>query len=869
MRKKYLLLLVFSALLTGLKAQTDTTSMKGNSSVTDDPNFPVLNINDAEFEEGSPSGDISGILSSSRDVFVSTAGYNFGRTRFRIRGYDSQYSNVLFNGITTNDPITGRAYWSVWGGLNDVTRNKTVINGIDNIEFDFGGVGGATNITARPSTMYPGFRFTYSQLNGSYRSRLMGTYSTGMMKNGWAFTVSGSRRWANEGYVKGTFYDAWAYFIGIEKKFNDNHSIALTSFGSPSKRGKSGVSTDEAYELAGTNYYNPNWGYQNGEIRNARTSDAHQPMIILTDYLDLSDRTKLTTSVAYSFGHYNTTSLNWHGYKDPRPDYYKNLPSYFLNKGDMDEYQLAMDKWSTEAGRQLDWDFMINLNQGNLATIENANALWTGQYDDNGNRIYTEGETISDKKRSNYIVEERVAERNRWNFSSVLNSAINERLALTGGINGSIYKQRDYKRVDDLLGGDFFVDVDKFAERDFPSEDYAQSDVRIKNHVVYEGDKFGYDYTSNINQFSAFGLANFTLSKFDFYLGASLGNTTFWRTGHMQNGKYPENSLGDSEKKSFFEYGLKGGATYKISGRHYIDANALYMTKAPVFRTAFISPRTRNSIVDNLKTENILSGDISYILRHPNFKGRATLYYTKFTDQTWQRSFYHDGYSSYINYVMSDLDAVSTGLEFGAEAKLSPSLVATGVLGLGHNVYANDPTVTVAADNGQKIPSGVSGSNELVDQKVTTSYLKGFNIGGSPQNAASLGLKYNSSKNWYVGANANYFWEIFTSLNPDRRSAEAVDGYVIEDNPEYWEDIVAQEELDPGMTVDLFGGMKWYIKDYQIRLNANINNIFDVQDFAIGGFEQLRYDRSNLNRFPNKHFYLYGRSYYISLTFSF
>ncbi len=40
----------------------------------------------------------------------------------------------------------------------------------------------------------------------------MATASTGLMDNGYAFTVSASKRWAEEGYVEGTFYDAWAYY---------------------------------------------------------------------------------------------------------------------------------------------------------------------------------------------------------------------------------------------------------------------------------------------------------------------------------------------------------------------------------------------------------------------------------------------------------------------------------------------------------------------------------------------------------------------------------------------------------------------------------------------------------------------------------
>ena len=36
-----------------------------------------------------------------------------------------------------------------------------------------------------------------------------------------------------------------------------------------------------------------------------------------------------------------------------------------------------------------------------------------------------------------------------------------------------------------------------------------------------------------------------------------------------------------------------------------------------------------------------------------------------------------------------------------------------------------------------------------------------------PQQATSLGLKYNAPKYWYAGINFNYFADIYLSPNPD------------------------------------------------------------------------------------------------------
>ncbi len=164
----------------------------------------------------------SALLQSSRDIFVSRAGYTFGPARFKIRGYDSEYTSILINGVEFNDGESGRAYWATWGGLNDAVRNQDIKTGISAADYGFGRLGGITNIDTRASSYRKQIKVSYSLANRSYRNRMMFIAATGLLDNGWSFVVSGSHRWAQGGYVKGTFYDANSYFVSAEKKFNEN-----------------------------------------------------------------------------------------------------------------------------------------------------------------------------------------------------------------------------------------------------------------------------------------------------------------------------------------------------------------------------------------------------------------------------------------------------------------------------------------------------------------------------------------------------------------------------------------------------------------------------------------------------------------------
>jgi outer membrane receptor for ferrienterochelin and colicin len=214
--------LIFLLLSTNLVfSQTDTLTVNQELQAE----LPVITLQETDFETDEQSQNISGLLQSSRDIYISTAGYTFGQTRYRIRGYDSENTYVLMNGVPLNDMETGRAYWSAWGGLNDITRAQQISFGISESPYNFGGISGSTNMDVRASSLRTGTRLTYSSTNRAYRNRLMVTHNTGMMSNGWAVSVSGSRRWANEGYVEGSFYDAWSYYASLEKSLNQKHCL--------------------------------------------------------------------------------------------------------------------------------------------------------------------------------------------------------------------------------------------------------------------------------------------------------------------------------------------------------------------------------------------------------------------------------------------------------------------------------------------------------------------------------------------------------------------------------------------------------------------------------------------------------------------
>ncbi|HMX38508.1 MAG TPA: TonB-dependent receptor, partial [Ferruginibacter sp.] len=468
-------------------------------------------------------------------------------------------------------------------------------------------------------------------------------------------------------------------------------------------------------------------------------------------------------------------------------------------------------------------------------------------------------------KRSRYILEERVVNTLKYTFNSTLNSTLSEHASLSAGITYQSQRNNYYKKVEDLLGGDFYVDVNQFGERDFPTNPSAgQNNVLIPNRIVGEGDKFGYNYDLNIKRGSAWLQGVFKFRKIDLFVATEHSYTSFYRFGNVKTGLFPNNSYGKSATYNFYNSSIKGGITYKIDGRNYLFANGSYGSRAPFFENAFIAPRTRDFVQDNLKSEEFLTTEAGYVMNAPKLKIRATGYFTQFKNQLDVLTFYHDEFRNFVNYAISNIGRIHMGIEFGAEAKIYKGLSINAAAAIGKYYYNTRQEATVTIDN-----SAAVASKETV-------YSKNFYV-PTPQQAFTIGLDYRSPQFWFITANFNYFDKMYLSMNPIRRTANAVDG--VTEGSELWHQIIDQTKLKSQYTVDVFGGYSWLMnrKFHNLKkrtflvFNVGVNNILNNQKIVSGGFEQLRFDFAgkNVNKFPERRFYAYGINYFASVGIRF
>lgn len=828
---------------------------------TEEQQMALITITETDLgDDNSGSESTAGLLQASRDVFQQAAAFNWGQARYRIRGLDNEYGTTMINGVTMNKLYDGRPQWSNWGGLNDATRNQEFTTGTAPSDYTFGGILGTQEINTRASVYRPGSRISFAGTNTNYSWRAMATHASGMSTDGWAFVVSGGRRWAEEGYFEGTNYAATSLFASVEKKFSDKHSLNLTAIYAQNSRGKNSPNTQEMIDLKGEEY-NSYWGYQNGQKRNSREKNVEEPIVMLSHYWKISPKTNLNTNVAFQTGSIGNSRLDYNGGNNPDPTYYKNLPSYFLNLHDDPDTQdpFNLNNWTPNyAQAELQRQDFINNGQIDWASMYNANAK-------NGRAIYA-------------LYEDRVEDK-LWTANSIINSQLADNIAFNGGITYRGLHSENFQYMLDLLGDNPLLDNDTFY-----TGTQSVSDLNNPNRLVYKNERYGYNYILRATTVDAFTQFKFTYRKFDFYVGQTYGKTYYQREGLYRNGLYANNSYGKSSKVDFDNFGFKGGLTYKLSGRSFFVGNAAFMTKAPSLRNTFVNARLNNTILDGLQSERISSGDLSYVLNAPKFKARLTGFFSQIENATKVGFFYSEGLSldddggedEFVAEVTQGMNKRNMGAELGLEYQVTSTIKITGAATYGEYTYANNPTVKLSVDGRQ-----AEGLNPIVN--FGKAAMKNYRQGGMPQQAYSLGIEYRDPHFWWVGVNGNYLADSYVDIDPLIRTnnfyaVPNMGGVTFpEATPERARELLKQEKFDPFYLVNLTGGKSWRIKGKTLGFFASINNLLD-ETYKTGGFESARNanyreinedNASGVRSFGNRYFFGYGRTYFVNLYLNF
>lgn len=835
-------------------------------------------------EENSSQASTVGLLQSSQDVFNRVAAFDLGAYWFRPRGIDGRTGETMMNGVSMVKSDNGNVDFSNWGGLNEITRYPEIAANHAPSEYAFGGASSVIYKNTNASEYRKGFQATYSLTNRNYRNRASLRYTSGMSKSGWAFTLMGARRWAEEGINEGTFYDAYGAFLGIEKKFSDSHTITLNAFASPYRRSTASPSTQEVYDLRGV-HYNSYWGWQDGKKRSERVREGFQPIIQLQDFWKINKNSSLSTAVSYQFGKDKSARLDWQGVPNPSPTYYRYLPSYYdsldpnasvpVKDGETATtaqlaYQAAYNGWINGDAQytQINWDALYrrNMNQpaGTYYGVTGKRALYYQVNDVSDDKIFNAA--------THYV----------YNFTDTSKLILN--------LSYQNYKSELYREVKDLLGADFVLNRDPFAATNQPGKSglLNEGEADVTKRV---GDKLGYDYFLNRQEFKFNPAFKFRSGSFDVFVSANAAYSTSSREGMFHHYLY-QDSFGKSPNYDFWNFGLKGQVVYRIDGRNFLVYNGATFSQAPFLEDLFINPRVNASVAPNIKNTVVNANDLSYVMNTPFIKFRISGYLVDTQNDTNLQRFFADGIqlqgssddgtttqvqSAFVTQVMSNVDKRNMGAELGVDVKVLPTLSLQGVASYGNFTYQNDPHVYFASDAAGTFENGKS----YID--LGKAYLKGYKQGGTPQQGYSLGFRYSSPNYWWFGANWNYLDDNFLDPSALIRSERFIQNPLTGTpyagvSEESLRDALQPVKLPSAYFINANVGKSWRLGSYYLMITASVNNILDNTKYITGGFEQTRratfpsfVEENNLefSLFGPKYWYTQGRSYFINLQVRF
>ena len=825
----------------------------------------LLNLTEEEMtdDEGRSQSQASS-SSASTDVFNSMTSFAWSTARYRNRGYASNAENVYIEGLNFNSQERGNFNFSAMGGLNDASRYKEVLNPMEATNFTFGGLAQSTNYLMGASRYAQGWKVGAAGTNRNYKVRVNATYSSGVMANGWAVTAQLAYRFSpyidNKGIIgEGIKYYSLGYFLTAEKIW-DNARLKLITFGAPTERGQNAAVTQEVYDLTGSNNYNPYWGYQKGKVRNSRIVKSYDPTVIAAYEYKIDENQSIKVAAGYHYSLYSNSALNFFNAPDPRPDYYRNLPSFYWDGqiANPNNETSAMQLYD-DAGNHYPWGLFIGRDvngnsfgsgfvglDGNIVgpsidkdTYNKLVYLWqtrdnkTTQIDWDNIYAANIANNYEDPTASaRYILERRHNDIQEASASFKYVNTQYKHLKMTLGAEGKFSQGIHYKTIDDLLGGNQWIDIDAFADRDIKelatNSGFTQEDIANvrKNEIAPDydptikdnGRRFGYNYRINMGNMKAWFQNEWTFNEVDLYYAIMVNYSMMQRSTDMLNGRawyltkvaerennvdpaaYYGHASYDKIKAAeaagtlhagtryygdahhFVDPGFKLGAVYKINGRNRLKLNAMAKTEAPYARDAYISQRVHDRVIepiykhDNAKSlsdfyaasQKLVSADLSYEFNYPIIRGRITGFFTQSWDGSELNGYYDDEARTFVNQALSGIDKRYLGLEAAAAVKMGTYFTLTGALSIGDYRYTSDAMAVSSAENGMPMTQDLA-TQSLVFETNDKVLLKGLKLSTGPQANASLKLSFFHPKMWFADITVNYHDWNYLSVAPSRR----------------------------------------------------------------------------------------------------
>ena len=780
----------------------------------------VSTVDPVFIEEKLGSQEFPEILKSTPGIYTTKDGGGYGDAQTRIRGFKSENVAMMINGVPMNGMENQKVYWSNWAGLSDVTRSMQVQRGLGAAKVSVPAVGGSINIVTKSTEAKRGGFVSYGMGNDGY-NKILFSVSSGLSKDGWAFTLLGGKTWG-DGYIQGTEFEGYNWFASIAKRFNDNHQLSLTAFGAPQwhnqRNNQNGLTIKEwqrvqKYMGEKSPYrYNPTFGYRNGQAYNSSRNSYHKPQISLNHLWQIDRKSSLSTALYVSIGRGNGYSGS--GDASNRSRWYG--ASNGLVNNDF-----------READGTFAYDQVEALNEASIT----------------GSKMFM------GKSMNNHMW---------YGLLSTYTTKFGEYFDFYGGIDLRYYKGLHQNIIVDLFGGDYFVDAENRGKI-LAENNPAASDPNFKNQKLGVGDVYYRDYDGFVMSEGAFAQLEYNRDKLSAFVSGGLSNTGYWRYDRM----YYSKDKAKSDTKNYLGGNIKGGVNYNLNEKNNVFINAGFITRAPMFDTSFVNSQNSHARNEDAKNEKIMSFEVGYGYRSGIFTANLNAYYTRWMDKALYDSgdfdYKVDGQNIKDRYTlnMTGANADHFGVELDFAIRPLRWLDINGMFSWGDwrwngnasGYYYNAAGQLMTDFKGGTLADMSQASNYKANIKMDNVY-----VGGSAQTTAALGVNVRPMKGLRISADWNFFARNFADYDIDAGNAGFGDEIVV----------VSPWKIPSYSTFDLSAGYSFDFGKVRATLSGNVNNLFD-QEYIADARDGGSHDWETATRV----LYGFGRTYSVRLKFNF
>lgn len=733
-------------------------------------------------------------VQATEDIFAEVYGGRISFLPYTRRG-ERIYGGVFFDGI----PVRA--------------ENRTVLNGLKTECVRYSGLRCSENLVggmlgfasyessrAEPLPVHSvGVYFSDRGYNAGVRAAVSET-----LGRGWSLSAFLSGRTGRDLHVRGVFSNAASVGLSAVKRWDAGSMLSITAMFSPSENGMRRASVDEAFTLTGDKRYNPSWGYQSGKIRNANVRRMAVPSVVAAYDTAVSDNTSVNIAVGVDAGTKRYSALEWFDALTPMPDNYRFLPGWY------EDASVAADVaavWRKGDARytQIDWDELYERNR--LA---------------GGEAVYAVGDRV-----------ERLAD---VSFRAGAVTCIGNDIVLGYGARISYSNHRNYRRMRDLLGGEYIVDIDSYLVDDQTFRNKLQNDLRHPDRVIREGDKYGYDYAA----VDGYGGIYVTLkrhrdrSRLDF--AAEIGGDMVFRRGYCEKELFPGNgSYGRSRMLRMSPYTVKAAYGYSFTPRHYLEICGAVAGVTPDAEDLFLQMQYNNRIIDDPRLRTDCAAEVNYTFLHRAVNLRATVFALASLGGCEVSHCYDDLAGEYCDMTVSDINRLNIGVELAATIRIARHWDASVLFTAGRYAYVSDPRVSLYADT----------DNRLVCDRAVA-HMGSCTAGSAPQLAAVAEVSYRN-RGWGLRLGANYAGFRYAEPQAMRRTDRVSRAPSVSE--EMFRRFVGQERLPDAVTLNAAVWKSFRVSARSLSrmtVSFSADNILNSGNIVYSARESMRVHRTYL-----------------------